>query len=261
MRGGEADQDRAAELRGRSPWASRRGLSAAAGDAKAPAGGSCAPAAAGAAATTPRGAQSLALALASWRWGCRRCGGCCCACYCRGPSCYTETPAFGAFALAHTRSHPRRPGERRPRDIGIEINNKVRSVREGLIDVEGQAGVSHSPVRRGGVRGKRRSSSAAPWLRPLTAELGRGARARKAASGLPHFLLHCFCFLILFSWLVWSSARKAGRILKKHTYPQMAGKRLANSPRLVFVNGIGAVYCTLSVKPSPGLGVMRRQVR
>lgn len=63
----------------------------------------------------------------------------------------------------------------------------MRSVREGLIDVEGQAGVSHSPERRGGVRGKRRSSSAAPWLRPLTTAFGRGARAREAASGLPPF--------------------------------------------------------------------------
>lgn len=49
----------------------------------------------------------------------------------------------------------------------------------------------------------------------------------------PHFLLHRCCFLSLFSWLEWSSARKAGRILKKKKNPQMAGKRLANSPRRV----------------------------
>lgn len=205
MGGGEGTEGRAAGLRGRWPWTRRRGPAAAAADAKAPARGSCAPAAAEAAAITPRAAQSLALALASWRWGCRRCGGCCCACCCRGRECCTETPAFGASALAHTRSHPRESGERRPRDIGIEINNKVRRVREGggLIDVEGLARVSHSPARRGGVRGRRRSFSTEPWPRPQGAALGRSARARGAARSLAHFLLYPCCFLTRFSWHEW----------------------------------------------------------
>lgn len=157
-----------------------------------------------AAAITPRAAQSLALALASWRWGCRRCRGCCCACCCcRAQSCRTETPAFGAFVLAHTRSHPRGPGERRPRDIGIEINNKVQRVREGggLIDVEWLARVSHSPTREGGKGGKRRSSSAETRPRPLVSALDLGARARVAARSLTHFLLYSYRFFTLFSWL------------------------------------------------------------
>ncbi|KAG3276370.1 basic salivary proline-rich protein 4-like [Ictidomys tridecemlineatus] len=58
------------------PFPRARSRGAAAADVKAPARRSCAPAAA---ATAPRASQSLALALASWRWGCRRCGGCCCA--------------------------------------------------------------------------------------------------------------------------------------------------------------------------------------
>lgn len=42
-----------------------------------------------------------------------------------------ETQAFGAFALIHTRSHPRRPGERSPGATALEINNKVQRVRGG----------------------------------------------------------------------------------------------------------------------------------
>ena len=67
--------------------------------------------------------------------------------------------------------------------------------------MEGLARVSHSQARRGGVRGRRRSSSAAPWPHPRGAALGRGARARAAASSLTHFLLYPCCFLTRFSWL------------------------------------------------------------
>lgn len=237
-----------------------RGPAAAATDRKGLAGGSCASAASGAAATAPRAAQSLALALASWRWVCRRCGGCCFACYCRGRGCYTETPAFGAFAIPHTRSHPRGPGERHPRDIGIEINNKVQRVREeGLIDVEGLAGVSHSPAPRGGVRERRRSSSAAPWPRPLGGALVLvRVRVKRPGSLLFSLLLVLFSYS-LFSSLVSSRAGKAGRVLKTHIHKSMAGRRLANPPLPVLVRGLGAFYSTfakggLTAKPSADLG-------
>lgn len=42
-----------------------------------------------------------------------------------------QTRAFGAFALIHTRSHPRGPGERSPGATALEINNKVQRVRGG----------------------------------------------------------------------------------------------------------------------------------
>lgn len=117
---GRGDEGRAAGLRGRRPWSHWRGPAAAAADAKASAaGGSCAPAAAEAAAIAPRASESPALALASWCWGCcRRCGGCCCA-WCRRGLGWTETPAFGAFVLAHTRSQPPESRGRGVRAISV----------------------------------------------------------------------------------------------------------------------------------------------
>lgn len=202
------------------------------------------------------------MALASWRWGCRRCGGCCCACCCRARGCCTETLAFGAFALAHTRSHPRGPGERRPRDIGIEINNKVQRVREGggLIDVEGLAGVSHSPARGGGVRGKEaelqpQASAPPPGHRVSSwRACARGCQDSYPFSPLP-LLLFSLNFLGLSdeqSWEDWWGV--------KNPRPQtMVGKRLASPPHPVFAPGLGAVYCLLSrgcltAKPCAGLG-------
>lgn len=61
---------------------------------------------------------------------------------------------------------------------------------EGLIDVEGLAGVSHSPARRGGVRERRRSSSAAPWPRPLSGAFVLVRVRVKRPGGLAYFL---FC--------------------------------------------------------------------
>lgn len=115
----------------------------------------------------------------------------------------TQKRQLSVPSLALTHVHTPEGRGRGVRAIsGIEINNKVHRVREeGLIDVEGLAGVSHSPAPRGGVRGTRRSSSAAPWPRPLGAAFGSGARARAAAGCLACFLLCCCCSLTLFSWL------------------------------------------------------------
>lgn len=106
-----------------------------------------------------------------------------------------------ALARSHTFTPPG-PGERRPRDIGIEINNKVQRVREErLIDVEGLAGVSHSPEALGWGEGKEAglpcpAGSPASWGRCACARARAGAR-RPAC-----FLLYSGCFfLLLSSWL------------------------------------------------------------
>lgn len=118
-----------------------------------------------------------------------------------GPRVLHRNASFRCLC-SHTRSHPRGPGERRPRDIRIEISNKVQGVREeGLIDVEGLAGVSHSPERRGGVRGRRRSSIAPPRPRPLGAEFGTvrvRVRRPRVFTGIFSFTLTVF---LLFSLL------------------------------------------------------------
>ncbi|XP_072666118.1 uncharacterized protein [Canis lupus baileyi] len=103
-----------------------------------------------AAAATPRAARSPALALASGRRGCCRRGACCCACRCRARGCRRRrrrsgTPgsgAFGAFAPAPTFTTPR-AGERRPREVGIGINNK-------------------RPAELGGLAGRHTSTSTEP---------------------------------------------------------------------------------------------------
>ena len=74
---------------------------------------------------------------------------------------------------------------------------------EGLIDVEGLAGVSHSPERRGGVREKeeklhRPALATPPGRRSWSCAR---ARARAAAWGPYYFLLYSYCFLTLFSLL------------------------------------------------------------
>lgn len=190
------------------------------------------------------------MALASWRWGCRRCGGSCCACCCRGRGCCTETPAFGAFALAHTRSHPRGLGERRPRDIGIEINNKVQRVRGGgLIDVEGLAGVSHSPAPRGGVRGKgaelQRRALAPPPGRLVGSRCACAHGCQGSCLFPPLPLLFSYS---LFLALVTSGAGKAGSLSEIHSHKAMlgVGEGLARPPHPVFVRVLGAVYCPLA---------------